>query len=214
MVQLSSELQQLQGLESDKKFQSDLELLAKVFKAFRCYYMALTCQGNRQWAEALALYQRAETYINQAEGKKLADSEFAKYGRVGQDLAHLRSQVNSGKCAAHAQNILGVEDINAAMSGLSVRSKKVCSTWFRARKTSSDNIFIHLEFVPATGWICGRCQPNNKHAECYQVAAYYGSRALQTTLLRLGSQPYKLPFFGRKYGEQEEYYWSRNHWFR
>ncbi len=126
MFQLSSELQQLQGLESDKKFQSDVELLAKFFKAFRCYYMALTCQGNRQWAEALALYQRAETYINQAEGKKLGDSEFTKYALVGQDLAHLRSLVNSGKCAAHAQNILGVEDINAAMSGLSVRSKKVC----------------------------------------------------------------------------------------
>lgn len=124
MVQLSGELQQLQGMENDKKFQNDLELLTKVFKAFRCYYMALTCQGNRQWAEALALYQRAETYINQSEGKKLGDSEFTKYSRVGQDLAHLRSLVNSGKCAAHAQNILGVEDINAAMSGLSVRSKK------------------------------------------------------------------------------------------
>nr|SVE91085.1 EOG090X04NF [Daphnia sinensis] len=124
IVQLSGELQQLQGMENDKKFQNDLELLTKVFKAFRCYYMALTCQGNRQWAEALALYQRAETYINQSEGKKLGDSEFTKYSRVGQDLAHLRSLVNSGKCAAHAQNILGVEDINAAMSGLSVRSKK------------------------------------------------------------------------------------------
>ncbi len=127
MVQLSGELQGLQGIENDKKFQNDLELLVKVFKAFRCYYMALTCQGNRQWAEALALYQRAETYINQTEGKQLGDSEFTKYSRVGQDLVHLRSLVNSGKCAAHAQNILGVEDINAAMSGLTVRSKKVCT---------------------------------------------------------------------------------------
>nr|CAG4641629.1 EOG090X04NF [Eurycercus lamellatus] len=124
VVQLSSELQQLQGLETDKAFQADLELLVKTFKAFRCYYMALTCQGNRQWTEALALYQQAEMYINQADGKKLKDSEFTKYTRLEKDLSQLRGLVSSGKCAAHAQNILGVEDINAAMSGLSVRSKK------------------------------------------------------------------------------------------
>ena len=69
MVQLSNELQQMQGFENDVNFINDLELLGKIFKAFRCYYMALTCQGNRQWAEALALYQRSETYIHQAEGK-------------------------------------------------------------------------------------------------------------------------------------------------
>lgn len=127
-VQLSGELQQLSGLEGDKAFQTDLELLVKIFKAFRCYYMALTCQGNRQWAEALALYQRAELYIGQADGKKVRDPDFVKYGQLGNELANLRGLVNSGKCAAHAQNILGVEDINAAMSGLSVRSKKVIST--------------------------------------------------------------------------------------
>lgn len=87
--------------------------------------MALTCQGNRQWAESLALYKRAETYIIQADGKKLSDSEFSGFNRVIKDLVNLRNLVDSGKCAAHAQNILGVEDINAAMSGLSVRSKKV-----------------------------------------------------------------------------------------
>lgn len=124
IVQLLEDLQKLQGLEQDKGFQSDIELLNKVFKAFRCYYMALTCQSNRQWAEALALYQRAESYINQAEGKKLTDNDFKKYTPVSQDLGNLRGLVSSGKCAAHAQNILGVDDINAAMSGLTVRSKK------------------------------------------------------------------------------------------
>lgn len=124
-VQLLGELQQLPTMENDKAFQTDLELLIKIFKAFRCYYLALTCQGNRQWAEALALYQRAEMYISQADGKKLRDGDFLKYGILGNDLPSLRGLVNSGKCAAHAQNILGVEDINAAMSGLSVRSKKV-----------------------------------------------------------------------------------------
>lgn len=144
MVQISGELQQLPGLENDKSFQSDLELLAKIFKAYRCYYMALTCQGNSQWTEALALYQRAETYVKQAEGKKLSDSEFTKYALAGQDLAHLHSLVNAGKCAAHAQNILGVDGIKAAMSGLSIHTKKVYYISF------SHRVAIHLPLTSAS----------------------------------------------------------------
>ncbi len=60
IVQLLGELQQMPGMDGDAAFLSHVELLGKIFKTFRCYYMALTCQGNRQWAEALALYQRAE----------------------------------------------------------------------------------------------------------------------------------------------------------
>jgi len=127
LVQLSIELQQMQGFENDVNFINDLELLGKIFKAFRCYYMALTCQGNRQWAEALALYQRSETYIHQAQGKVLRDSDFAKFAFLSKDLPVLLDLVSSGKCAAHGQKILGVEDIAAAMSGLSVRSKKSLS---------------------------------------------------------------------------------------
>jgi len=127
LVQLSNELQQMQGFENDTNFINDLELLGKIFKAFRCYYMALTCQGNRQWAEALALYQRSETYIHQAEGKVLRDSDFTKFASLSKELPVLLDLVSSGKCAAHGQKILGVEDIAAAMSGLSVRSKKSLS---------------------------------------------------------------------------------------
>nr|CAG4648606.1 EOG090X04NF [Polyphemus pediculus] len=127
LVQLSSETQQLQGVENDSNFMNDLELLAKIFKAHRCYYMALTCQGNRQWAEALALYQRSETYIHQAEGKSLGDRDFKKYAPLIQGLSVLLDSVSSGKCAAHGQKILGVEDISGAMNGLSVRSKKSLS---------------------------------------------------------------------------------------
>jgi len=124
VVQLLGELQQLQGIDNDKSFLGDVDLLSKIFKCFRCYYMALTCQGNRQWAEALALYQRAETYITQAEPKSLIEKDFQKYSRVGKELPHLRNQVSSGKCAAHAQNILGFEDIYGAMNSLSCKSKK------------------------------------------------------------------------------------------
>lgn len=57
--------------------------------------------------------------------KVLRDSDFAKFAFLSKDLPVLLDLVSSGKCAAHGQKILGVEDIAAAMSGLSVRSKKV-----------------------------------------------------------------------------------------
>nr|CAG4644727.1 EOG090X04NF [Leptodora kindtii] len=124
VVQLLAELQQLPAIEADAALLSDVDLLNKQLKAFRCYYMALTCQGNRQWAEALALYQRAESYIVQSEGRKLKSTDLSKYAGLGEDLTSLRNLVSSGKCAAHAQNILGVEDVTSAMSGLGVKSKK------------------------------------------------------------------------------------------
>jgi hypothetical protein len=64
-------------------------------------------------------------YINQSENKKLRESDFQKYNAVGKELGQLRNQVSSGKCAAHAQNVLGVDDVSSAMSGLTVKSKKV-----------------------------------------------------------------------------------------
>lgn len=120
--------------------------------------MAMTCQSNRQWAEALALYQRSETYITQAEGKNLKDNDFKKYNAARQDLTSLRNLVNSGKCAAHAQNILGVDDISAAMSGLTVRSKKVKEL----EKMSFDyHVVIRahfIEFGSSVGRVCRRLE--------------------------------------------------------
>ena len=69
-------------------------------------------------------------YINQSENKKLRESDFQKYSVVGKELGQLRNQVSSGKCAAHAQNVLGVDDAASAMSGLTVKSKKVFSLFY------------------------------------------------------------------------------------
>nr|CAG4640797.1 EOG090X04NF [Eulimnadia texana] len=124
IVQLLTELQQLPGLENDDLFQTATEILTKMFKAFRCYFIARTLQGNRQWPEALALYQRAEAYISQTVNKKLTDEDFSSYSSIQKEIAQLTGLVSSGKCAAHAQSILGVDDISTAMGSLSVKSNK------------------------------------------------------------------------------------------
>lgn len=52
------ELQQLAGLENDTSYQNEMRNLSVAFKAFRCYYIALTLVSLFRWKEAVALYER------------------------------------------------------------------------------------------------------------------------------------------------------------
>lgn len=52
------ELQQIPGLENDKSYQMEIQNLSLAFKAFRCYYIALTLVYLFRWKEAVALYER------------------------------------------------------------------------------------------------------------------------------------------------------------
>ena len=57
------ELQQIAGLETDAAFQDEIKVLSVAFKAFRCYYIALTLVTLFRWKEAVALYHR-EFHLN------------------------------------------------------------------------------------------------------------------------------------------------------
>lgn len=52
------ELQQIPGLETDKAYQNEIQNLSIAFKAFRCYYIAMTLVSLFRWKEAVALYER------------------------------------------------------------------------------------------------------------------------------------------------------------
>lgn len=52
------ELQQIAGLESDKTYQNEIQNLLVAFKAFRCYYIAMTLVSLFRWKDAVALYER------------------------------------------------------------------------------------------------------------------------------------------------------------
>jgi len=72
------------------------------------------------------------------KGQRLTDADLSKYNCVGEQLPQLLENLSSGKCAAHAQNILGVEDVASAMSGLTVRSKKVNAARRSRRMSGTD----------------------------------------------------------------------------
>lgn len=58
IAQNAIELQQISGLENDKLYQTEIQNLTVAFKAFRCYYIALTLVTMFRWKEAVALYER------------------------------------------------------------------------------------------------------------------------------------------------------------
>lgn len=58
IAQTVNELQQLAGFENDKSYQSEIQNLSTAFKAFRCYYIAMTLVSMFRWKEAVALYER------------------------------------------------------------------------------------------------------------------------------------------------------------
>lgn len=51
ILQNVTELQQLNGMENDKDYQKEIENLSQAFKAFRCFYIALTLVNLKRWKE-------------------------------------------------------------------------------------------------------------------------------------------------------------------
>lgn len=68
IAQNLAELQQIPGMESDVDYQNEINGLSVAFKAFRCYYIAITLVTLFKWKEAVALYQRM-----------LSNSKFKRY---------------------------------------------------------------------------------------------------------------------------------------
>ncbi|XP_067644307.1 signal recognition particle subunit SRP68 isoform X2 [Eurosta solidaginis] len=101
ILQNVTEMQQIQGMEDDNVYQKEIENLALTFKAFRCYYIALTLIDMKKWKEAVALYERSSKYANEALAGKASD----KFKLAG-DLQKLVSTIDGCKFSAHAYSVL------------------------------------------------------------------------------------------------------------
>lgn len=56
ILQNVTELQQLSGMENDKEYQKEIENLSQCFKAFRCFYIALTLVNLKRWKEVKSIF--------------------------------------------------------------------------------------------------------------------------------------------------------------
>lgn len=99
ILQNLTELQQLPGLENDGDYQNDMKNLACAFKAFRCYYIAITLVNLKRWKEAVSMYERSMKYASQAI--KANVKEFNLHG----DLEKLITTIEGSKFSAHAYSV-------------------------------------------------------------------------------------------------------------
>lgn len=105
ILQNVTEMQQITGLEEDASYQSEIDNLSYTFKAFRCYYIALTLIEMKKWKEAVALYERSSNYANTALKSKFPDKL-----NITDELKKLVVTINSCKFSAHAYSVLEEEN--------------------------------------------------------------------------------------------------------
>lgn len=117
ILQNVNEMQSLTGFEEDSEYQSEIDILAKAFKSFRCFYIAEVLISLRRFNESIALYDRANLYANQSI-KKLNNESLVK------DLKALQSIIEAYKCKAHAQSIICEEDEEVVSTTKKYKNKK------------------------------------------------------------------------------------------
>ena len=106
ILQNVTELQQLNGMEADKKYQAEIETLALSFKSFRCYYIAVTLVALKRWKESVAMYERSTKYAKESLASKSVPADFD----MTTGLKELIKTIEGCMFSAHAYSVL--EDDN------------------------------------------------------------------------------------------------------
>uniref|UniRef100_A0A0K8TT17 Signal recognition particle subunit SRP68 n=1 Tax=Tabanus bromius TaxID=304241 RepID=A0A0K8TT17_TABBR len=118
ILQNVTELQQIAGLEEDTKYQQEAENLLVSFKAFRCYYIALTLVSYKRWKEAVALYERSMKYA--VEALKSKPTLF----NLQDELNKLIKTIEGCKFSAHAYSVLEDDNEDSVLTAKTQKSSK------------------------------------------------------------------------------------------
>ncbi|KAH8380073.1 hypothetical protein KR009_008748 [Drosophila setifemur] len=138
ILQNVTEMLQIQGMEEDALYQGEVENLAVTFKAFRCYYIALTLIDMKKWKEAVALYERASNYASEAlKGK--ASPEF----QLQAELKKVVSAIEGCKFSAHAYSVL--EDDNSEEAGTTTKAQKTTKPLYERLSLYKEDQSLHTK---------------------------------------------------------------------
>uniref|UniRef100_A0A182LVI5 Signal recognition particle subunit SRP68 n=1 Tax=Anopheles culicifacies TaxID=139723 RepID=A0A182LVI5_9DIPT len=118
ILQNVTEMQQLSGMETEASYQAEMETLSLSFRAFRCYYIAITLVAMKRWREAVAMYERSKKYANEAANTKTPCKDFD----LRAELKQLVATIEGCKFSAHAYSVL--EDDTADDTVLFGKSQK------------------------------------------------------------------------------------------
>lgn len=122
VIQCLVEAGQLQGLEGDQTMKVEIDAQVTAYKAFRCFYIAQSYQQGKKWVEAVALYDRVISYVeNAVAGLKKCSTPATNV--LVTKVEDLSGQAKGHKYAAHASWILETSEVDEGISKLSISDK-------------------------------------------------------------------------------------------
>lgn len=119
IIQCLTEMEQLPGVGDDGQFSRVITAQLAAYKCYRCYYIAHSFVAAKKWIEAIAIYDRAHRYAQDA----LAAANILNKKLVGQ-LQELVHQIDGQKFSVHAFSILGKDDSGATTDRPSIEAAK------------------------------------------------------------------------------------------
>lgn len=126
IIQSMNEIPNLPGLDEDSSLADCIGGQVIGYKAFRCFYVGQTYASQKKWKEAVALYERVNTYIQEAE-EHMKHTKDAESKLLVSSLSVLREKIKGLHYSVHAASILDVEGVTGQVSRLSSKDKRPLS---------------------------------------------------------------------------------------
>ncbi|KAF9161771.1 signal recognition particle subunit srp68 [Actinomortierella ambigua] len=109
VVQNLAEIRQLPGVASDHQLAAEVDNKLTYYKGWRCFYTATAYAKLSRHVEAIALFDRAQTYATEVRSSlarlprsAVSGSSQDAFHVTEQELAELESKIRGRKCQVHA----------------------------------------------------------------------------------------------------------------
>lgn len=135
IIQNLSEILQLPGLDDDIELTKETEAKITAYKAYRCFYIALSYASLQKSKEAAALYERTQERISEALSAFQQLPSQAAYKDKQSNLKQLKQQVESKQYSVQASAILEKSDT----------SKEIKKPTVDVNKTLLERLDIYYE---------------------------------------------------------------------
>lgn len=122
LLQNALELAEISSVERDTNSQKELGAQTFTFKAYRCYHLSESYAAAKKWAESIALFDRALSYVSQAQ------EHYREWGQPAMEahlaeLQKLQDLIRGKKCEVHVSAIFETKHLDEKMMSLTLLQK-------------------------------------------------------------------------------------------
>lgn len=122
IIQSLTDIGQLPGLEEDADMGNEIDAQVIAYKGFRCFYIGQSYQISKKWVEAVALYDKVITYVDEAIAK-LKACDMSMLNTLVTKVEQVADDARGHKYAAHAASILETSEVTEGVSNMSINNK-------------------------------------------------------------------------------------------